>query len=57
MIVNHKCNLGLQIIAVGVETADQYEFLCDKGVEYIQGWFVAKAMTIREFDHVLQDNI
>lgn len=48
-IVNLAHTLGLNVIAEGVETEDQLDFLNVKGCEYIQGFHVAKPMPKEEF--------
>ncbi|CAG9270966.1 Cyclic-guanylate-specific phosphodiesterase [Paraburkholderia unamae] len=40
--------LGLEVVAEGVESASQVAWLIDKGVQYGQGWFFAKAMPAHE---------
>jgi EAL domain-containing protein (putative c-di-GMP-specific phosphodiesterase class I) len=42
-------SLGLSIIGEGVETKDQFEFLCQRGVEIIQGFYISEPMTHDEF--------
>jgi sensor c-di-GMP phosphodiesterase-like protein len=37
--------LGLEIVAEGVESGVQAAWLLDKGVQYAQGWYYAKAMS------------
>jgi sensor c-di-GMP phosphodiesterase-like protein len=41
-------DLGMEIVAEGIESAAQAEYLLDKGVQYGQGWYFAKAMPISE---------
>ena len=44
-IINNLGNtLGLEVIAEGVETQSQYEFMKDIGVEVIQGYYFAKPL-------------
>ncbi len=52
-IVNHTINMsqeiGLNVIAEGVETLDQAKFLSDCGCDTVQGYYYAKPMSIDEF--------
>lgn len=41
-------DLGITVVAEGVETAEQYESLCEAGVTAIQGFFVAHPMSETE---------
>ncbi|GGI81371.1 EAL domain-containing protein [Legionella impletisoli] len=47
-IIQLARNLKLEIIAEGVESEKQVEYLKEKGVHLIQGWYFAKAMPIYE---------
>ncbi|HHG8771660.1 TPA: EAL domain-containing protein [Raoultella planticola] len=53
MIVEHiidmACSLRLKIVAEGVETPDQVNWLRQRGVQYCQGWHFARAMPLPEF--------
>jgi EAL domain-containing protein (putative c-di-GMP-specific phosphodiesterase class I) len=42
-------SLGLSIIGEGVETKEQFEFLNQRGVETIQGYYVSEPMLNEEF--------
>jgi EAL domain-containing protein (putative c-di-GMP-specific phosphodiesterase class I) len=46
-------SLNLKIIAEGVETLEQKEFLVEQGCENIQGFFYAKAMPNVEMEKFL----
>jgi sensor c-di-GMP phosphodiesterase-like protein len=48
--------LGLEIVAEGVESGTQAIWLLDKGVQYAQGWYYAKAMPVDEFARWLGRN-
>jgi sensor c-di-GMP phosphodiesterase-like protein len=46
--------LGLQLVAEGVETQEQCQYLRQAGVRYAQGWLFAKAMPLLNFKQFLQ---
>jgi EAL domain-containing protein (putative c-di-GMP-specific phosphodiesterase class I) len=41
-IVAMAVDIGVQVVAEGIETAEEYEILCDLGVTLLQGYFFAK---------------
>ena len=34
--------LSMRVVAEGVETADEYLAVCDLGVDYVQGFYLAR---------------
>jgi len=48
-------NLGAQVVAEGVETESQVDFLTKNGCDYIQGFYFYKPMSQHEFE-ILLDN-
>ncbi|WP_083654787.1 EAL domain-containing protein [Burkholderia sp. SRS-W-2-2016] len=48
--------LGVELVAEGVESAGQAAWLRDKGVQYAQGWYYAKAMSAAELTGWLASN-
>ena len=49
-IINLAKNLNLEIIAEGVETKVQKDFVFSEGVEYIQGYYYSKPIPTDEFE-------
>lgn len=48
--------LNLRVIAEGVETKSQVDFLLDIGCEYAQGYYYYKPMPIEQFEQLLLQN-
>ncbi len=53
-IIGMAHTLRLEVIAEGVETAEQFEFLRDHGCEVAQGFFIARPMPAAEFEDLLR---
>lgn len=49
-IIDLGHNLGLKVIAEGVEDVRIWRILAEKGCDYAQGYFMAKAMPASELD-------
>ncbi|MBC7621748.1 MAG: EAL domain-containing protein [Candidatus Saccharibacteria bacterium] len=49
-IISLRHRMGLSVVAEGAETAQECALLQSLGCDYVQGWFVAKAMPVPEFD-------
>ncbi|MDE1461809.1 bifunctional diguanylate cyclase/phosphodiesterase [Spartinivicinus poritis] len=49
-IIQLAHSLGFEVIAEGVETQEQYEFLKAEGCDIAQGYFIAKPMSVEEFE-------
>ena len=48
-------SLNLQVIAEGVETADQHQFLIDNNCDCAQGFLYSKPMTVSDFSTWYKD--
>ncbi len=53
-IINMARGLGLQILAEGVETAPQLEFLRSNGCETYQGFYFSRPLPLAELALLLQ---
>jgi EAL domain-containing protein (putative c-di-GMP-specific phosphodiesterase class I)/ActR/RegA family two-component response regulator len=54
-IIDLAHNLGLKVIAEGVEDARVWRILAEKGCDYAQGYFMGKPMPAPEFDQWLKN--
>ena len=54
IVMGHK--LGLKIIAEGVETLEQRDWLRSAGCDYAQGYFFSQAVSAEEFKFLLDKN-
>jgi len=50
-------NLGLKVVAEGVESADQVVYLRDNGCDELQGFYYGHPMPAADFEHMVRDNI
>ena len=53
-IIDIAKNLNLEVIAEGVETKGQKEYLLQSGCHLIQGYFYYKPMPVNEMERVLK---
>lgn len=55
-IINMANSLGFNVIAEGVETAEQRQYLLDNGCTHYQGYLFSKPVPIDEFEVLLNKN-
>jgi sensor c-di-GMP phosphodiesterase-like protein len=53
-IIHMAKDLNLAIIAEGVETQEQVEYLEKNGIRYLQGWYFSKAVGIEKIKELIQ---
>ena len=56
-IVDMGKNLGLTVIAEGVETEEQFAYLARRGCNYAQGWLFSKALPAREAEEYAKKSL
>ncbi|POZ62092.1 EAL domain-containing protein [Chromobacterium alticapitis] len=52
-IINMAKNLNMQVVAEGVETMEQWQFLEQEGCDFVQGYLIAKPLPADEFAALL----
>lgn len=55
-IIDMSHQLGLKVVAEGVETSEQLEFLRQYGCDYIQGYYYSRPLPEDEFVKILDDS-
>lgn len=55
-IIDLARNLNLEILAEGVESKEQKDYLFEEGIQYIQGYYYSAPITGEEFAKLLFDN-
>ncbi|PHX43994.1 hypothetical protein AO263_22565 [Pseudomonas sp. NZIPFR-PS5] len=50
-IVDLAMRLGYRVVAEGAETEGVYEILCELGCHEVQGFLVARPMTVTALEH------
>nr|WP_106781212.1 EAL domain-containing protein [Lysinibacillus timonensis] len=55
-IISLAHNIGLQVVAEGVEEREQFELLATNGCELIQGYYISKPLNFEKIAMVLLEN-
>lgn len=55
-IISLAHSLGLRVVAEGIETRSQLEYLKNMNCEYGQGYFIGKPMNVKEINEILFNN-
>ncbi|WP_018578664.1 EAL domain-containing protein [Legionella shakespearei] len=53
-IIQMAKGIQLKIIAEGVETKEQANYLSENGVQFLQGWYFSKSLTIKKLKQLLE---
>ena len=53
-IITLAKNLGIKVIAEGVETKEQYEFMVNNGCDEIQGYYICRPVLASELNKFLE---
>ena len=57
VIVNMAKSLGIPAVAEGVETFEQFQFMCENGCDEAQGYFIAKPMPANQLLQFCQSRL
>ena len=47
-------SLGFSVVAEGVETREQYDFLVNSGIDEIQGYYISRPLPLKKFEEFYQ---
>lgn len=50
-------DLGLRVIAEGVETREQLDVLVEQGCDYVQGFYFSRPMKLEQFEEMLAERV
>lgn len=53
-VIDMASKLGLPVIAEGIETKTQADFLLECGCKYMQGYYFSKPVTAKEYEKILE---
>ena len=56
-VISMAKNMGIEVLAEGIEKQDQVEFLSREGCANIQGYFFSRPLPLSEFDSFLKKNL
>jgi diguanylate cyclase (GGDEF)-like protein len=56
-IINLAHNLRLKVVAEGVETAPQFNFLAGHSCDQLQGYLFSKPIEVEAFEHLLRNDV
>lgn len=54
-IISMAEDLGVDVVAEGVETSEQLDFLSKHGCQYVQGYYFSKPLNVELFDDYIRD--
>lgn len=57
MVISLAHRLNISVVAEGIETAEQLQFLAEKQADSIQGFYLSKPLTIIECEKLLQNEL
>jgi len=57
IIITMAERLGLAVVAEGVETEEQLDFLRDKGCRLFQGYYFSRPQTLEDFTELISKSI
>jgi len=55
-IITMGHSLGLKVVAEGVETEDQRDFLVEKGTDFLQGYLLSKPLSTQDMEILLKQS-